>query len=142
MPKIFLTFIIITLLTACKPPPLCPKQLDGIEYGQSRNQVLKILNHRPDQIVHATLYGTDYIAYYYQLQTGTKNSTKCKTRFSCAQTPKPITTPYLFIFKNANQPKLKYYGSLESLEQSPYVTERHLIRLLQTMNIQPFTRVE
>lgn len=137
--RILLITLCLGILTACTNPPINPYHLEDIKVGQSRDHVLAQVRQKPDKVVHTTFNGDDIIAYYYHLQTGTRTSTVCSAPAICRQVKEPVSIPYLFIFKNANQPRLAYYGTVEKMKKSIDPAQRSLVKQIQIVSTKPRT---
>ncbi len=132
MYKFIVILIIAQLLSGCTAV-LNSNTLQKVQVGQSRDHVMTIVNQSPNQVIHTAWNSDDYIIYYYQLQVGTRSTNYCNPSRACFSKKTAITVPYLFIFKDANQPRLLFFGTLTALKLSIDATQRAILEQLQLL---------
>ena len=104
-------------LVACAPP-INQENVEFVQKGETPEQVMSHVRRKPYKIVKATHGKQSYLAYYYPMQTGTSTQVSCDDIF-CTPYDIPISSPYVFIFKDASNPRLYRYGLVEQLNKSP-----------------------
>jgi hypothetical protein len=89
---------VAALLIACGSPPIYHGQLQSLDKGMSRTEVVGKLKLAPDAIHHAQSDGRQFELYQYRMYNGMQ------------------TNPYLVAFENG---RLVYWGYLDEFRRQP-----------------------